>query len=85
MDLISTMPKCFCGSSKTVSVLELVISNSAFFLINFTFKVSVSCIFKSSNLIIANDEISSVNGTSIFINFLSLCFKISLSLEKKWQ
>ena len=73
-----------------VSKQLLVLSNVAEFCVNFNLSILVLCVFLSHSLIIANPDISSINGASTFINFCSFGFntmhsfgKISKDLFKK--
>ena len=73
-----------------VSRPVLVISYIAEFHTNFNLSIIVFCVFLSSTLIIANPDITSINGVFTFIN---LCFfgfntihsfgKIGMDLLKK--
>ena len=74
----------------TVSKPLLVISNIAEFCTNFNLSIIVLCVFLSSTLIIANPDISSINGASTFTNLCSFGFntvhsfgKIGMDLFKK--
>ena len=66
----------------TVSKPLLVISNVAEFCMNFNLNITVLCVALSSTFIIANPDISSVNGTSTFISFCSFGFNTICSLWK---
>ena len=56
----------------------LVISNVALFCMNFNFSTRVLWVPPSNIITIANQDISSMNGALIFINFCLLGFKIIL-------
>ena len=49
-------------------------SNIAIFCVNLTFNIIVLWVDESSNFIMAKPEISTKNGTSIFISFCSFGF-----------
>ena len=73
-----------------VSKPLLVICNIVEFHMNFNLSIIVLCVFLSSTLIIANPDISSINGASTFINFcpfgfITMCSfgKIGIDLFKK--
>ena len=51
-----------------------VISNAASFWVNFNLSIIVFCAFLSITLIMANDDISSMNDAFTFINLCSLGF-----------
>ena len=61
----------------------LVISRNPAFLINFTFIVLVKQVSRSSILIIANLDISSMKGTLIFMNLCSLGLISTSALGKR--
>ena len=65
-----------------VSKPLLVINNVAKFYVNFNFIIIVLHVVLSSILTIASPDISSINGTSTFINFCSFHFNIIPSLGK---
>ena len=76
------MPSICFGSNITVSCILFVASNDAQFLTNFNFNTIVLCSLLSSIFTMARPEISSTNGTSIFMNFLSFGFNTTCSFEK---
>ena len=78
----SKIPNICFGSNITVSCVLFVTSNDAQFLINFNFNTTVHCSLLSNTFAIAKPEISSTNGTSIFMNFLSFGFNTTCSFEK---
>ena len=57
-------------------------SSIAKFHVNFSLSIFVFCTFLSNTLIMANPEISSMNGASTFINFCSFGFKTTHSLGR---
>ena len=59
-----------------------VISNVAKFHVNLNLNITVLCMFLSSILIMANLEISSMNGASTFINLCSFGFNTINSFGK---
>ena len=59
-----------------------IMSNVARFHVNFNLSTIVLCTFLSRILIIANPDISSINGTSTFINLCSFGFNTMHCLEK---
>ena len=65
-----------------VSKPLLVISNIAEFHRNFNLSIIVLCVFLSSTLIIANPDISSINGASTFNNLCSFGFNTMHSFGK---
>ena len=65
-----------------VSKPLLVISNIAEFCMNFYLSIIMLCVFLSGTLIIANPDISSINGTSTFIHFCSFGFNTICSFGK---
>ena len=66
----------------SVSKPLLVISNIAENHTNFNLSIIVLCVFLSSTLIIANPDISSINGASTFINLCFFVFNIMHSFGK---
>ena len=83
MDLRSRIPNISFGLHITISKPLFVTSNIAEFHVNLCFRFIVFCAFLSNILTIANPEISSTNGASIFINFCSFGFKIVCYFAKK--
>ena len=65
-----------------VSKPLLVISNIAEFHTTFKISIIVLCVFLSSTLIIANPDISYINGASTFINLCSFGFNTMHSFGK---
>ena len=65
-----------------VSKPLLIISNTAEFCTNFNLSIIVLCVFLSSTLIMANPDISSINGASTFINLCSFGFNTMHSFGK---
>ena len=57
-------------------------SNVAKLHVNFNLSIIVLCVFLSSTLIIANPEISSMNGAFTFTNFCSFDFNTVCSFGK---
>ena len=57
-------------------------SHVAKFHVNFNFSIIVLCAFLSSTLIIANSDISSINGASTFSNLCSFDFNTICSFGK---
>ena len=82
MDLRSRIPNISFGSNITISNPLFVTSNITKFHVNLSFNIIVFCAFLSNILTIANPEISSTNGASIFINFCSFGFSTVL-LQRK--
>ena len=76
------MPSICFGSNITIFWVLFVTSNDALFLTNFNFKTTVHCSLLSNIFTMARHKISSVNGTSIFMNFLSFGFSTTCSFEK---
>ena len=76
------IPNTFFGSNIIVSKPLLVISSAAKFHVSFNFNIIMLCVVLSSILKIACPDISSINGTSTFINFCSLGFNTIHSLGK---
>ena len=68
--------------SATVSRPLFVISNIAKFHVNFNLSIIVLCVFLSNTFIIANPDISSINGASTFINLCSFGFNTTHSFGK---
>ena len=62
MDLKSNILNTSFGPNMIVSKLLLVISSVAEFQRNFNLSIIVLCVFYSSTLIIANPDISFING-----------------------
>ena len=65
-----------------VSRLLFVISNIAKFHTNFNLSIIVLCVLLSNTFIMANPDISSINGASTFINLCSFGFNTSHSFAK---
>ena len=65
-----------------VSKPLLIISNVTELCMNFNLSIIVLCVFLPSTLIIANPDISSINGASTFISFCSFGFNTTWSFEK---
>ena len=65
-----------------VSKLLFVISDVAKFHVNFNLNIIVLCVFLSNNFIMANPEISSINGAYTFINLCSFGFILHVPLKK---
>ena len=76
------MPNICFGTNITVSCVIFVTSSHAQFLTNFSFNTTVHCSLLSNIFTITRPEISSTNGASIFMNFLSLGLTITCSFEK---
>ena len=76
------MPNISFGSNIIVSKPVFVMSNVAKFHANVNLSIIVLCVFLSSTLIMANPEISSMNGASTFINLCSFDFNTICSFEK---
>ena len=74
------IPSTFFVSNVVVSKPMLVTSNVAKFHMNFNCIIIVLCVVLSSILTIASPDISSISGTSTFINFCSFGFNITCSL-----
>ena len=77
------MPIISFGPNITVSCVLFIASSDAQFCMNFSFNTTVHCSLLSNIFTIASPQISSINGTSIFINFFSFGFSIICSYEKK--
>ena len=60
----------------------LVLSNVVYFCTNFNLNIIVIYVVLSSTLIIANPDISSMNGASTFISFCSFGFSTIHSFGK---
>ena len=65
-----------------VSKPILVISNVAEFHTNFNLSIIVLCVFLSSTISTANNDISPMNGASTFINLCSFNFNTMHSFWK---
>ena len=65
-----------------VSKLLSVMSNMSTFCVNFNLSIIVLCMFLFNTLIATNPEISSINGTSTFINLCSFHFNTIHSFGK---
>ena len=65
-----------------VSKPLLVTFNVAEFSVNFNLSIIVLCVVFPSTLIIANPDISSINGASTFINLCSFGFNTMCSFQK---
>ena len=76
------MPKICFGSNITISCVLFVTSNDVLFLMNFNFNNTVHCSLLSYIFTMVRPEISSTNGASIFMNFLSFGFNTTCSFEK---
>ena len=76
------MPSICFGSNITISCILFVTPNDAQFPTNFSFNTIVHYSLLSSIFTMARPEISSTNGASIIINFLSFGFNTACSFEK---
>ena len=76
------MPNICFGSNIIISCILFVTSHDTQFLTNFNFITTVHCSLVSNIFTLAQPEISSTNGASIFINFLSFGFTSTYSFEK---
>ena len=65
-----------------VSKPLLVIPNVSEFHMNFNLSIMMLCVFLSSTLIMANPDISSINGASTFISFCSFGLTLYIPLGK---
>ena len=78
----SGIPIAPFGLNITVSKPVFVTCSNAEFHVNFNPSIIVLCTFLSNILIMANLEIPTMNGPSIFVDFCSFGFKINCSLGK---
>ena len=76
------MPNICFGSNIIISCVLFVTSNGARFLTNFNFRTYVYCSLVTNISTLARPEISSTNGASIFMNFLSFGFTTTCSFQK---
>ena len=72
----------FLRSNIIESKQLIALSNIAEFCTNFNLSIIVLCMFLSSILIIANPDISSINGASTFISHCSFDFNTLCSFGK---
>ena len=83
INLKSNIPSISFELKLIVSKVLFVTSNTAILCTNLSFTMSVLCSFLSSILPIARPEISSINGASIFMNYVLLASVQPVLLERK--